>query len=67
MVSRCGSRQLASWPALLYELLIHSLSSCCYSFGYVVEGADLLQDVKEGDVIVSAKITSGAENLVQPK
>lgn len=36
-------------------------------FGYVVEGADLLGDIKEGDVIVSAKVTKGIENLVQPK
>jgi len=32
-------------------------------FGYVVEGADFLQDVKEGDIIVSAKVTEGLENL----
>mmetsp|Transcript_19260 Transcript_19260/g.32512 ORF Transcript_19260/g.32512 Transcript_19260/m.32512 type:complete len:463 (-) Transcript_19260:124-1512(-) len=36
-------------------------------FGYVVEGADFLRDVKEGDIIASAKVTEGAENLVQPK
>eukprot|EP00804_Cyclotella_cryptica_P000888 CCRYP_001116-RA/>CCRYP_001116-RA protein AED:0.17 eAED:0.17 QI:0/0.66/0.5/1/1/0.75/4/189/364 len=36
-------------------------------FGYVVEGADFLRDIKEGDVIVSAKVTDGAEKLVQPK
>jgi len=36
-------------------------------FGYVVEGADFLRDAKEGDVIVSAKVTEGLENLVQPK
>lgn len=36
-------------------------------FGYVVEGADFLQDVKEGDLIVSAKVTDGLDNLVQPK
>mmetsp|Transcript_31710 Transcript_31710/g.63476 ORF Transcript_31710/g.63476 Transcript_31710/m.63476 type:complete len:466 (+) Transcript_31710:55-1452(+) len=36
-------------------------------FGYVVEGADFLRDIKEGDIIVSAKVTEGAENLVQPK
>jgi peptidylprolyl isomerase len=36
-------------------------------FGYVVEGADFLRDVKEGDIIVSAKVTEGAEKLVQPK
>jgi len=32
-------------------------------FGYVVEGATFLQDVKEGDIIVSAKVTEGLENL----
>uniref|UniRef100_A0A7S2D335 peptidylprolyl isomerase n=1 Tax=Haptolina brevifila TaxID=156173 RepID=A0A7S2D335_9EUKA len=32
-------------------------------FGYTVDGARLLSDVKEGDVIVSAKVTAGAENL----
>lgn len=32
-------------------------------FGYVVEGSDFLQDVKEGDIIVSAKVTEGLENL----
>lgn len=32
-------------------------------FGYVVEGADFLQDVKEGDVIVSAKVTEGLQYL----
>eukprot|EP00536_Pseudo-nitzschia_multiseries_P010451 jgi/Psemu1/259002/estExt_Genewise1Plus.C_3190021 len=36
-------------------------------FGYVVEGADFLQDVKEGDIIVSAKVTKGLEYLKQPK
>lgn len=36
-------------------------------FGYVVEGADFLRDTKEGDIIVSAKVTEGAGNLVQPK
>lgn len=33
-------------------------------FGYVVEGSDFLMDIKEGDVIMSAKITSGADKLV---
>jgi len=32
-------------------------------FGYVVEGADFLQDVKEGDIIVSAKVTEGLQYL----
>lgn len=36
-------------------------------FGYVVDGSDFLQDIKEGDVIASAKVTSGLEYLVTPK
>jgi peptidylprolyl isomerase len=36
-------------------------------FGYVVEGADFLSDIKEDDVIVSAKVTSGLDKLVLPK
>jgi len=32
-------------------------------FGYTVEGADLLKAVKEGDVVASAKVTNGLENL----
>ena len=42
--------------------------SCFFwqSFGYVVEGADFLSDVDEGDIIVSAKVTNGAENLLPP-
>lgn len=36
-------------------------------FGYVVEGEDFLRDLKEDDVIISATVTSGIENLVQPK
>jgi len=35
-------------------------------FGYVVEGADFLRDVKESDIIVSAKVIDGAEKLVKP-
>lgn len=34
-------------------------------FGYTVDGARLLSDVKEGDVIVSAKVTKGLDNLIQ--
>jgi cyclophilin family peptidyl-prolyl cis-trans isomerase len=36
-------------------------------FGYVVEGSDFLADLKEGDIITSAKVIKGAENLKQPK
>jgi cyclophilin family peptidyl-prolyl cis-trans isomerase len=34
-------------------------------FGYTLDGADLLKDVKEGDIIASAKVTRGIENLVR--
>lgn len=36
-------------------------------FGYVVEGNEFLEKMEEGDIIVSAKVTKGIENLVQPK
>ncbi|GAB5029465.1 peptidyl-prolyl cis-trans isomerase [Nannochloropsis oceanica] len=35
--------------------------------GYTIENAELLAGVKEGDVIVSAKVVKGAENLVPGK
>lgn len=35
-------------------------------FGYVVDGADLLKDVKEGDIIESTKVVSGLEFLKRP-
>lgn len=35
-------------------------------FGYVVEGADFLRDIKEGDIITSAKVTSGIDRLSLP-
>lgn len=35
-------------------------------FGYVTDGADFLRDAKEGDLITSAKVTSGIEKLVLP-
>lgn len=36
-------------------------------FGYVVEGADFLRDTREGDIIVTTKVTSGLDNLVAPR
>ena len=36
-------------------------------FGYVVEGSEFLADTREGDVIVSAQVTEGLENLVTPR
>jgi len=35
-------------------------------FGYVVEGAEFLRDAKEGDLIVSAKVTDGLDRLKLP-
>jgi len=35
-------------------------------FGYTVENAGLLKDVKVGDVITSARLVAGEENLVLP-
>lgn len=36
-------------------------------FGYVTKGADFLADIKEGDIITSAKVTAGVQNLQLPK
>jgi cyclophilin family peptidyl-prolyl cis-trans isomerase len=54
--------------SLLFDFLnpVSSIRIFPFSFGYVVEGADFLSDIKEGDVIVSAKVTKGLEFLHQP-
>lgn len=36
-------------------------------FGYVTEGKEVLEQMKEGDKIESARVIQGAENLVQPQ
>lgn len=36
-------------------------------FGYVIEGKKVLENLKQGDAIASAKVIKGAENLVKPK
>ncbi|MCU0546276.1 MAG: peptidylprolyl isomerase [Oscillatoriaceae cyanobacterium Prado104] len=36
-------------------------------FGYVTEGKEVLEKLKQGDKIVSAKVIKGAENLVLPQ
>ena len=33
-------------------------------FGYVVDGQELLREVKAGDKILSIKVVEGSENLV---
>lgn len=35
-------------------------------FGYVVAGQSVLSELKAGDKVISAEITQGADNLVQP-
>ncbi len=36
-------------------------------FGYVTENKDVLQEIKQGDKIISAKVVKGLENLVEPQ
>lgn len=36
-------------------------------FGYVTEGKEVLEKLKQGDKILSAKVVQGIENLVQPQ
>lgn len=36
-------------------------------FGYVTEGKEVLEELKAGDKIESAKVVDGLENLVEPK
>jgi peptidylprolyl isomerase len=36
-------------------------------FGYVVDNKEVLEKLKEGDVIKSAQVVEGAENLVEPQ
>ena len=36
-------------------------------FGYMTEGKEVLEKLRQGDKILSVKVTQGLENLVQPK
>jgi cyclophilin family peptidyl-prolyl cis-trans isomerase len=36
-------------------------------FGYMIEGKEVLDQLKQGDKIVSAKVVKGMENLVKPQ
>ena len=36
-------------------------------FGYMTEGKEVLEQLKEGDKIISAKVIQGVENLVEPQ
>ncbi|NER83680.1 MAG: peptidylprolyl isomerase, partial [Leptolyngbya sp. SIO1D8] len=36
-------------------------------FGYVTEGMDIVDGIEQGDVIESATVTAGIENLQQPE
>ncbi len=35
--------------------------------GYIVEGQEILENIKPGDRVISAKTTAGLDNLVQPQ
>jgi len=37
------------------------------TFGYIIDGNILLQNIEVGDIIIDAKVTDGIENLVLPK
>ncbi|WP_413168248.1 peptidylprolyl isomerase [Capilliphycus salinus ALCB114379] len=37
------------------------------AFGYVTKGKKVLENIQQGDVIESAKVVKGAENLVEPQ
>lgn len=37
------------------------------SFGYIIKGNNLLQNIEVGDIIIDAKVTDGVENLVLSK
>jgi peptidyl-prolyl cis-trans isomerase B (cyclophilin B) len=36
-------------------------------FGYVTEGMDVVDSIEQGDVVESATVVSGIENLKQPE
>ncbi|WP_373536444.1 peptidylprolyl isomerase [Microcoleus sp.] len=36
-------------------------------FGYMIEGKEVLEKLRQGDKIISAKVIKGKENLVQPQ
>ncbi len=36
-------------------------------FGYMIEGKEVLEQLKQGDKIISAKVIKGKENLVRPQ
>ncbi|NJL40030.1 MAG: peptidylprolyl isomerase [Leptolyngbyaceae cyanobacterium SM1_4_3] len=36
-------------------------------FGYVIENKEVLENLKQGDKIISARVVKGAENLVEPQ
>ena len=35
-------------------------------FGYVTSGLEVIDSIEQGDVLASARVTEGADNLVQP-
>ena len=37
------------------------------TFGYVLEGEELLRQIRSGDVITSARLVAGADRLASPQ
>jgi cyclophilin family peptidyl-prolyl cis-trans isomerase len=62
----CAMCEMHRCRPIMSPLLTSNITACV-SFGYVVEGSDLLADIKEGDTIVSAKVTDGLNLLKQPR
>lgn len=58
---RCDS---SNEPSTKHTIATPTATTAC--FGYTTDGARLLSDVKEGDVIVSAKVVDGLDRLVRP-
>ncbi len=46
-----------------HDHLFHDLDGDYAVFGYVTEGMEVIDTIKQGDKIDSAKVVSGAENL----
>lgn len=65
----CGQDQLNLWMVQESELTptgANLLDGRYAVFGYVVDGADLLQECQAGDLIEYIKVTDGGQYLQQP-
>lgn len=55
------------WDQALVAPSRNTLDGSHSCFGYVVEGGDILDQVKEGDIIQSMQVTKGGENFFSKK